>query len=57
VTGKVSVEEAMANSDSPTNLHWLLSNAPKTASGEHAPAPGTKSGDLNSIKLNLDALG
>src|SRR6185503_18499154 len=27
--GKISVEEAMAHSDSPTNLHWLLSNAPK----------------------------
>ena len=59
VNGKVSVEEAMANSDSPTNLHWLLSNAPKTASGEHTPIPDTKSssGDISSIKLNLDALG
>jgi twitching motility protein PilU len=58
VNGKVSVEEAMANSDSPTNLHWLLSNAPKTASGEHAPTTDSKpSGDLTSIKLNLDALG
>jgi twitching motility protein PilU len=56
-TGKVAVDEAMANSDSPTNLHWLLSNAPKTATGEPTPIPGTKTGDISSIKLNLDALG
>jgi len=56
--GKVSVEEAMAHSDSPTNLHWLLSNSPKT-SGDAAAAAGAKpqTGDLTSIKLNLDALG
>jgi twitching motility protein PilU len=57
--GKVAVEEAMAHSDSPTNLHWLLSNAPKTPAGEAASAAGEhqKPGDLTSIKLNLDALG
>jgi twitching motility protein PilU len=56
--GKVSVEEAMVHSDSPTNLHWLLSNSPKT-SGDAAAAAGAKpqTGDLTSIKLNLDALG
>lgn len=61
-SGKVSMEEALANSDSPTNLHWLISNAPKTtgvqASAVQAagakPAPAD---DLSSIKLNLDALG
>jgi len=63
-TGKVTVDEAMANSDSPTNLHWLLSNTPKTtlAAAEAAAAQaagGTKQSkdDLSSIKLNLDALG
>jgi len=58
-SGKVAIDEAMANSDSPTNLHWLLTNAPKTA--ETAPSQlttGTKPGDdITSIKLNLDALG
>ncbi|HXF65980.1 MAG TPA: PilT/PilU family type 4a pilus ATPase [Burkholderiales bacterium] len=61
-SGKVSMEEAMANSDSPTNLHWLISNAPRTAGAQAAaaqtagakPAPAD---DLSSIKLNLDALG
>jgi twitching motility protein PilU len=56
--GKVSVEEAMANSDSPTNLHWLLSNAPKAVAGDPTTNTGKQAAiDLNSIKLNLDALG
>jgi twitching motility protein PilU len=62
-TGKVSVDEAMAHSDSPTNLHWLLNNAPKATPGA---APGTSQSavttkkapdDLSSVKLNFDALG
>lgn len=58
--GKVAVEEAMAYSDSPTNLHWLLTNAPKgpaapPAQGSGAARPAAD--DLTSIKLNLDALG
>jgi twitching motility protein PilU len=57
-TGKVSVDEAMANSDSPTNLHWLLSNAPKAVAGDPTTTTGKQQAvDLNSIKLNLDALG
>jgi twitching motility protein PilU len=66
--GRITLEEAMANSDSPTNLHWLINNA-KTqaapaqtaaniASGAAAPArPTAPQEDLSSIKLNLDALG
>jgi twitching motility protein PilU len=59
-SGKVAIDEAMANSDSPTNLHWLLTNAPQ---GTEAAAPqqlttGKLPGDdITSIKLNLDALG
>ena len=61
-SGKVSVDEAMAHSDSPTNLHWLLNNAPKSTS---APAASTQSStgvtkqpdDISSIKLNFDTLG
>jgi twitching motility protein PilU len=59
-SGKVSVDEAMANSDSPTNLHWLLNNAPKPqagAAGTQSAATTRKTDDLTSIKLNLDALG
>jgi twitching motility protein PilU len=64
-SGKISVDEAMANSDSPTNLHWLLNNAPKPVAGA-AGAQGQSKGpatiapnpaDITSIKLNLDALG
>ncbi len=64
-TGKVSVEEAMANSDSPTNLHWLLNNAPKATADPNASQAQQQAGkpkpaapdDISSIKLNLDALG
>ena len=63
--GRISMEEALANADSPSNLHNLISNAPKDGgSTPKAPPPGengrTTSGindDLSSIKLNLDALG
>ena len=67
MNGRISVDEGMANSDSPTNLHWLLNNAPKVAAGAAGPgAPGQgkgpatiapNPGDITSIKLNLDALG
>jgi twitching motility protein PilU len=64
--GRVSLEEAMTNADSPTNLHWLINNAmkpaaptPSRAGGKAAQAaaraPGAQE-DLSSIKLNLDAL-
>jgi twitching motility protein PilU len=66
-TGQITIDEAMANSDSPSNLHWLINNATKEQQmgGAHAaPAsssPGGKPaptpGDLSNIKLNLDALG
>jgi twitching motility protein PilU len=58
-SGKVALDEAMANSDSPTNLHWLLSNAPKSEGTAAAQLTTTKQpvDDISSIKLNLDALG
>jgi len=58
-TGKVALDEAMANSDSPTNLHWLLSNAPVSAGTASAQSTTTRqpADDISSIKLNLDALG
>lgn len=58
---KISLEEAMANADSPTNLHWLLNNAkvPVGAAGTQSPNSRITqpAEDLSSIKLNLDALG
>ena len=60
-TGQITLENALANSDSPTNLHWLINNTGKVAT---EPAPSqedlrsrTTTGqgdDLSSIKLNLD---
>ena len=67
--GRISMDEALACSDSPTNMHWLISNAGKsTGSSPQQPAAGTapsaeparpasSSGDLSSIKLDLDGLG
>ncbi len=66
--GNITLEEAMANSDSPTNLHWLINNAAKmpdrvpNADGSMPPPaaanrPPPPQDDLSSIKLNLDALG
>ncbi len=60
-SGRVSVDEAMAHSDSPTNLHWLLNNAPKStgapAFSSQSPDAPKQPNDITSIKLNLDALG
>ncbi len=62
-SGRITLEEAMANADSPTNLHWLINNAGKTpdaaAQAAAVAAGGTPVApdDLSSIKLNLDALG
>ncbi len=62
--GRITMDEALANADSPTNLHWLISNATKSGTAPKVPPPSasghTTSGandDLSSIKLNLDALG
>ena len=67
--GRITLEEAMANADSPTNLHWLINNAAKAAPPRRRPPraslpalapparPRPPQDDLSSIKLNLDALG
>jgi twitching motility protein PilU len=62
--GRITMDEALANADSPSNLHNLISNAPSNGGGQQdrnsgsggKPA-GTTTTDLSSIKLNLDALG
>jgi twitching motility protein PilU len=57
-SGKITLDEALAYSDSPTNLQWLINNAkgpikPPTEEELSAKRPD----DLSNIKLNLDALG
>jgi twitching motility protein PilU len=59
---RISLEEAMANADSPTNLHWIINNAaraPGDGTGTQSPISRVTqpAEDLSSIKLNLDALG
>ncbi|HXV12031.1 MAG TPA: PilT/PilU family type 4a pilus ATPase [Burkholderiales bacterium] len=59
---RITLEEAMANADSPTNLHWIINNAaraPSDGMGGHSPTSRVTqpAEDLSSIKLNLDALG
>ncbi len=61
--GRISMDEALANADSPSNLHNLISNAPKAGSASNSP-PASENGrtisgandDLSSIKLDLGAL-
>ncbi len=55
--GKITLEEALAYSDSPTNLHWLINNA-KAPAKQPAEEELTaqRADDLSSIKLNLGAL-
>ena len=61
-SGEITLEDALANSDSATNLHWLINNAgkapaqaPGSSSKQDTTAPPSGSADdLSSIKLNLD---
>ena len=57
------MEEALANSDSPTNLRWLIDNAMSNKDSKApsaSPAAGASlakpANDISNIKLNLDAL-
>jgi len=62
-SGRITLEEAMINADSATNLHWLINNAKSAPTAPGAtPAPGSARpaptrDELSDIKLNLDALG
>jgi twitching motility protein PilU len=61
-SGQITLEDALANADSSTNLHWLINNAgnasaqaPGSSSGPTTPgAPSGPAADLSDIKLNLD---
>lgn len=57
----ITLDEALANADSPTNLRWLVDNAMKKDDQPGSPvssASETKSqSDIGNIKINLDALG
>jgi twitching motility protein PilU len=61
VAGTITLDEALANSDSPTNLRWLIDNAMKSVDKSGKPAASVADikppQDITSIKLNLDALG
>ena len=58
INGRVTLDEALAHSDSPTNLHWLINNAKRPgaqAAADATPAaPGAD--DLSNIKINLKVL-
>lgn len=63
-SGQITLEDALANSDSATNLHWLINNAGKQGESAVPAATADPSNpttiisqpgdDLSSIKLNLD---
>jgi twitching motility protein PilU len=64
-SGRITKDDALANSDSPTNLNWLIDNSAKKPQSQSAGGGAQPSGltkplppdDLSSIKINLDALG
>jgi twitching motility protein PilU len=63
VAGTITLDEALANADSPTNLRWLIDNVMANKSDKSAPAQPAAGGslakpanDIANIKLNLDAL-
>jgi twitching motility protein PilU len=62
IAGTITLDEALANADSPTNLRWLIDNAMATKSDKTAPEPAAAgslakpANDIANIKLNLDAL-
>ncbi|MGH8773405.1 MAG: PilT/PilU family type 4a pilus ATPase, partial [Burkholderiales bacterium] len=55
--GRISLDEALAHSDSPTNLSWIINNAKaQGASGRPVKTAGTKSLDPGDINFNLDVV-
>jgi twitching motility protein PilU len=61
----VSLEEALAHSDSPTNLSWLINNAKGQAAAETKAKPSadnlsperrTSATDLSEFQFNLDVV-
>ena len=63
LNGLVSLEEALANSDSPTNLSWLINNAKSQAATDAKPAADSASptrrisaSDLSEFQFNLDVV-
>jgi twitching motility protein PilU len=59
----VSLEEALANSDSPTNLSWLINNAKgqttqesKASADQLSPDRRTSAADLSEFQFNLDVV-
>jgi twitching motility protein PilU len=64
-SGRITLEEAIANADSPTNLHWLINNGrpvsplPEGSKGSAANAgrrAAATESDFPDIQLNLDVL-
>ncbi|MFZ9195996.1 MAG: PilT/PilU family type 4a pilus ATPase [Burkholderiales bacterium] len=58
--GRITMDEALANADSPSNLHNLIINAGSAASApppaENGRTISSANSDLSSIKLDLGAL-
>ena len=52
---KISLEEAMTNSDSPTNLSWLINNATPTAEEVAEKAAATCHGDSDFANFALNS--
>jgi twitching motility protein PilU len=64
IAGTITLDEALANADSPTNLRWLVDNAMANKDDDKSASARSAGGgslarpanDIANIKLNLDAL-
>ena len=50
--GRVSLDEALKNADSPTNLYWLVNQSKEGAADKNKPGPDSAA-SFDSIKLDL----
>ena len=57
--GIVSLDEALANADSPTNLSWLINNSDQSAELANGvePAPGGKGEGASFSEFKLEVKG
>ncbi|AAQ59133.1 PilT/PilU family type 4a pilus ATPase [Chromobacterium violaceum] len=50
--GRISLDEALKNADSPTNLYWLINQSQEAGKGKDKPGPASAA-SFDSIKLDL----
>jgi len=55
--GQISMDDALAHADSPSNLAWIIDNAKEQeTAASSAPAAAQKPGDFSGFSFNLDVV-